>query len=497
VSELLRVEKLNKHYDGIYALKDAHCAVAPGEVHALMGENGAGKSTLAKIIAGSVKADSGVIFMDGLPVSILSPVDAQRHGIAVIYQELDLFPRLTVAENIVIGTLRFESRAFVDFKELDRFCQPLLDQVGLDCSPRALVASLSIGQMQLVAIARALSMQARLILMDEPTSSLFGDSVETLFRLIADLKKRGVSIIYVSHKMDEIFRICDRVTVLRDGATIATRAIADTTVNELIRMMVGRDIEPRSHARDVPRGDVILSVAGLTTGKLRDISFDLRQGEVLGVAGLVGAGRSELGAALFGMDRKTSGTVSLSGKPVAPESARKAIDLGIGLLPEDRKRQGLMMQMTVFENSTMAILGRLERFGFLSVKQEADAVEPLFKELALKAPSGDTCVSALSGGNQQKILLAKCLLAGPDLLFLDDPTRGIDVGAKQDIYRIIEKLASSGKGVIFVSSELPELLRCCDRIMVMREGRITAVLDAAEATQEKIMAAAAVAGACV
>ena len=491
MAELLRVEQANKHYDGILALKDASFAIAPGEAHALMGENGAGKSTLAKIIAGSVKADSGRIFLDGQPVSIASPLDARRLGIGIIYQELDLFPRLTIAENIVIGSLQFECRRFVDFKELDRFCRPLLEQVGLDCSPRTQLSSLSIGQMQLVAIARALSMRARLILMDEPTSALFGDAVETLFRLIADLRQRGVAIVYVSHKMDEIFRICDRVTVLRDGSTIGTRAIAETHVDELIRMMVGRGIEQRGRANGTADEEVILSVSHLTTGKLRDISFELRRGEVLGVAGLVGAGRSELGAALFGMDRSTSGTIRLAGKSVAPQSARQAIDLGIGLLPEDRKLQGLMMQMSVVENSTLSVLGRLHRFGFLRRKLEVDTVQPLFRDLALKSPSGDACVSALSGGNQQKVLLAKCLLAGPDVLFLDDPTRGIDVGAKQDIYLIIERLASSGKGVVLVSSELPELLRCCDRIMVMREGRITAVFDAAEATQEKIMASAA------
>lgn len=496
MADLLRVENVNKRYDGIHALKGAGFAVAPGEVHALMGENGAGKSTLAKIIAGSVRADSATIHLDGAPVSINSPRDAQRLGISVIYQELDLFPRLTAAENIVIGNSRFESGAFVNFKEMDRLCRPLLQQVGLDCGTRTPLSSLSIGQMQLVAIARALSMQARLLLMDEPTSSLFGASVETLFRLIGDLKRRGVSIVYVSHKMDEIFRICDRVTVLRDGSTIGTRAIAGTSVEELIKMMVGRDIEQRI-SRKAVTGEVILDVRGLTTGKLRNLSFTLRRGEVLGIAGLVGAGRSELGAALFGMDRRIGGTVRLSGKSVKPESAREAINLGIGLLPEDRKLQGLMMQMSVLENSTMAILGRLQRFGFLRAGLEVETVSPLFQELALKSSAGAPCVSALSGGNQQKVLFAKCLLAGPDVLFLDDPTRGIDVGAKQDIYRIVEKLAASGKSVIFVSSELPELLRCCDRIMVMREGRLAAILDAAGATQETIMAAAAVGGACL
>jgi ABC-type sugar transport system ATPase subunit len=305
------------------------------------------------------------------------------------------------------------------------------------------------------------------------------------------LKQRGVSIVYVSHKMNEIFRICDRVTVLRDGETICTRAISETDVDELIRMMVAREVKMGGARQKVEQsGDVLLSVTHLSTNKLHDVSFELRRGEVLGVAGLVGSGRSELGAALFGLDRRSAGEIRLLGELIAPRSAREAIRLGIGLLPEDRKLEGLMMRMSVVDNSTLAILNRLQSFGFISSGRERAAVKPLFEELALKYPSYGASVDSLSGGNQQKVLLAKCLLADPDVVFLDDPTRGIDVGAKEDIYRIIEKLASSRKGVIFVSSELPELLRCCDRILVMREGRATATYDSAEATQEKIMASA-------
>jgi ABC-type sugar transport system ATPase subunit len=336
-------------------------------------------------------------------------------------------------------------------------------------------------------------MNARIILMDEPTSSLFDDSVERLFRLIAEMKQRGVSIVYVSHKMDEIFRICDRVTVLRDGETIGTRAIGETSADELLRMMVARQVKPkreRGGGPEMSAGIAALSVANLSTDKLHDISFELRRGEVLGIAGLVGSGRSQLGAALFGLDRKSGGAILLIGKPVAPRSAREAIELGIGLLPEDRKLQGLMLQMSVVENSTLAVLNRLQSFGFIRSSRETAEVKPLFDELVLKCSSYSASAASLSGGNQQKVLLAKCLLAHPDVLFLDDPTRGIDVGAKEDVYRIIAKLASSGKAVILVSSELPELLRCCDRIMVMKQGRVTATYDSAEATQEKIMAAA-------
>jgi ribose transport system ATP-binding protein len=489
--DLLHVENVSKQYGAISALRSAHFTLHAGEVHALMGENGAGKSTLAKIIAGSIRPDAGTILVDGHPAAILSPLDAQRLRIGIIYQELDLFPHLTVGENIVIGNLRFREGCIVRVQKVEAFCRPFLEQVGLDCETSRMAGSLSIGQMQLLAIARALSMQARIILMDEPTSSLFDDSVERLFRLIADLKRQGVSIVYVSHKMDEIFRVCDRVTVLRDGETVGTRVIAETSAAELIRMMVAREVmTSAARPERQPSREVVLSVANLSTNKLRDIFFDLHRGEVLGVAGLVGSGRSELGEALFGLDRPSRGAVRLNGKFVAPRSAREAIRMGIGLLPEDRKLQGLMLQMSVIENSTLAVLNRLQSFGFIRSSRETAEVTPLFDELALKYSSYSASAGSLSGGNQQKVLLAKSLLANPDVLFLDDPTRGIDVGAKEDIYRIIARLASAGKAMIFVSSELPELLRCCDRIMVMKEGRVTATYDSAQATQENIMAAA-------
>jgi ABC-type sugar transport system ATPase subunit len=322
--------------------------------------------------------------------------------------------------------------------------------------------------------------------MDEPTSSLFDDAVERLFRLIQGLKQQGVGIVYVSHRMDEIFRVCDRATVLRDGATVGTRAISATTPDELIRMMVGRELESASRPASGSEA-VLLSVSSLSTKKLQNISFDLHRGEVLGIAGLVGAGRTEIGAALFGLDHRLSGVITLSGRQIHPRSPAEAIKLGIALVPEDRKREGLMMQMSIAEN---AVLGRFSKFGFLQSSAEEGALDPVFRSLALKTASRDARVSTLSGGNQQKVLLARCLLANPEVLFLDDPTRGIDVGAKQEIYAIIEKMTEQGKGVILVSSELPELLRCSDRILVMREGRATAMLDRNDATEERIMKAA-------
>jgi ABC-type sugar transport system ATPase subunit len=472
MTSVLSAKSISKHYGGAYALKNAHFQLRAREVHALMGENGAGKSTLARILAGSTRADAGTISIDGTLVRITSPLDAQRLGIAIIYQELDLFPSLTVGENIIIGNLHATGR------RADDFCRPFLQQVGLNCATHTRVSDLPIGQRQLLAIARALSMNARILLMDEPTSSLSGDAAERLFDLIRNLKGRGVAIVYVSHKIDEIFRLADRATVLRDGETVGTVEIASTTAGELIRLMVGRTLDLAERAGRTP-GETVLAVRNLRTARLRDISFDLRRGEVLGIAGLVGSGRSELGAALYGLNPILGGTIE----------TRAAV----GLVPEDRRLQGLMMQMSVIENSTFAVLGQVSRFGFLSPRREAVELAPVASQLALSCPSTDAPVSQLSGGNQQKVLLARWLLARPGVLFLDDPTRGIDVGAKQDVYRMIDDLAAAGTGVLLVSSELPELLRCSDRILVLRNGHIAASYDAREATQEKIMAAAALA----
>ncbi|SPE41450.1 fused D-ribose transporter subunits of ABC superfamily: ATP-binding components [Candidatus Sulfopaludibacter sp. SbA3] len=477
--DLLQADDIHKHYGGVAALQGATIAVRAGEVHALVGENGAGKSTLARIIAGCTRADRGRILIDGNPVRIATPGDAQSLGIGIIYQELDLFRHLTVGENLVIGNLEFREGPLVNFRRMEAFCRPFLDQVGLECKVRREVATLPIGQMQLLAIARALSMNARLILMDEPTSALFEDAAERLFGLIAGLKQRGVAIMYVSHKMNEIFRLAGRITVLRDGMTTGSVETARTNTGEVIRMMIGRDLETAGRVAHSP-GDVVLRVEDLCTAKLNNVSFELRRGEVLGVAGLVGSGRSELGAALFGMDRITSGAIHRQGT--------------LGLVPEDRRLQGLMMQLSVAENATLAVLPSLQTMGFLHRRRESREMEALQRQLDLHCRSPHDAVATLSGGNQQKVLLGRWLLVNPDVLFLDDPTRGIDVGAKQDIYRTIDTLARGGKGVILVSSELPELIQCCDRILVLSEGHLAATYSAGEATQEKILAAAANAG---
>src|SRR5450432_2202142 len=406
MAELLQVRNVGKHYGGVCALKKAHFTLRAGEVHALIGENGAGKTTLSRIVAGSALADTADIAIDGRPVTIASPLDAQRLGIGIIYQELDLFPNLTVGENLVIGNLHFREGRLVSPRRIEAFCRPFLDRVGLACGAGEVVAALSLGQKQLVAIARALSMNARIILMDEPTSSLFDDAVERLFGLIGELKSSGVSVVYISHKMDEIFRICDRPSVLRDGETIGTVEIAATHANQdirtrMIRMMVGRDLQMVAPPDRRDPGEVLLAVDHLTTDKLRGVSFELQRGEVLGVAGLVGAGRSELGAALFGMDRIRSGAVRAHGS--------------IGLVPEDRRLQGLMMRMSVLENSTIAVLPRMQRLGFIRKQQERRSMEPLARRLALRCDSAQP-VNHLSGGNQQKVLLARWLLRDPDVL---------------------------------------------------------------------------------
>jgi ribose transport system ATP-binding protein len=490
---LLEACEVDKHFGGVTALRGASLDVRAGEVHALMGENGAGKSTLARIVAGAVRADAGRFRVDGRESAIASPLDAQRLGIAIIHQELDLFPDLSAGENMVIGNLFFHEGRWVRFRRMEQFCRPFLEQVGLTCGVREPVSALSIGQRQLLAIARALSMNARLLLMDEPTSALFDDAVERLFGLIRGLRGRGVSVVYVSHKMDEIFRIADRVTVLRDGRTVGTRDAASTGPGELIRLMVGREVDLAGGMRRPVSGGAVLQVDGLTTGRLRNVSFTLHRGEVLGVAGLVGSGRSELGAALFGLDPVLRGGIRLDGAPLAVRSPREAMRRGIGLVPEDRRTEGLMMSLSVRDNASLATLHRLHRLGFLRGTREAAEFASAARNVALQCPSPATCVGHLSGGNQQKVLLARWLLLHPEVLFLDDPTRGIDVAAKQDIYRIIGELASAGKAVILVSSELPELLRCCHRILVLREGCVTAIYDAAEATQEKIMASATLA----
>ena len=480
---VLEARGISKRFQGTQALRSVDFQLEAGEVHVLMGENGAGKSTLAKIFAGVAIPDEGEILVRGERVTIDHPSRARQCGIGMVFQELDLFPHLTVAENIAIANPAARESGVVRKVELESWCSWYLTEVQLAVHPDRLLRDLSIGQVQRVAIARALSMNSRILLLDEPTSSLTEDGVESLFELIAQLKRQGVSFVYVSHKMAEVSRIADRVTVLRDGVLAGTRAAGELTTDDLITMKVGRKLDRNQRPERAHNARIVLKVEGLSTSFLSPISFEIFAGEVLGVAGLVGAGRSELGATLFGMRKRLRGRVLLNGGEFQPNSPAGAINSGFCLLPEDRRWEGIFPQMTVRENASIVILKRLGRGWF---RKEAEKVAEFREKLSVSA-APESEISTLSGGNQQKIVLARWLMVEPTVLFLDDPTRGIDVGAKEEIYKIIDELAAQGKGIILVSSELPELWRCCDRILVLREGRQAGIVRTRESTQEEVM----------
>lgn len=486
MTSLLEIQHVSKCFQATQALKDVDLRVASGEVHALMGENGAGKSTLSKIIAGVVSPDSGDIAWQGKKVDIKSPSHARQLGIGMVFQELDLFSHLTIAENMAIANPAARERFLVRPRQLESWCAGFLKQVGLNADPHTSLRDLSIGQVQLVAIARALSTNARLLLMDEPTSSLAEDGVESLLELIGQLKSQGVAIVYVSHKIAEVQRIADRITVLRDGILIATRRAKEVNSKELIAMMVGRSLEQRERPARETRSQVLLDVQGLSTDFLAAISFQLRAGEVLGLAGLVGAGRSELGAALFGL-RQVHGESSLNGHAYRPQTPAHAIEEGFCLVPEDRRGEGIFPRMSVMENATLGVLSSFAKYGLVDGTREREAEASYRGSLSVVTASPDIPAAFLSGGNQQKLLIARWLMSDPKVLFLDEPTRGIDVGAKEQIYALIDELAAQGKGVILASSELPELFRCCDRIMVLHEGRQAEILNTADTSQAEIM----------
>jgi ABC-type sugar transport system ATPase subunit len=454
-----------------------------------MGENGAGKSTLAKMFAGVTLPDEGEIYFDGERVMISDPKRARDIGIGIVFQELDLFPHLSVADNIAIGNSRAKERFAISRGKLNEWCSQFLRQVRLDVNPDAELRKLSISQTQLVAIARALSLGAKVIFFDEPTSSLAQDDAAGLLALIKELRARGVSSVYVTHKMDEVQQIADRVTVLRDGKYIGTRAAQTLTTDELVHMMVGRHVDTTErHAPNRANSNVVLDVQNLETYFLQGITFSVRAGEVLGVAGLVGSGRSELGAALFGLRKLKSGTVSLKGKPFAPAEPKQAINQGFCLLPEDRKSEGLFPQLSIRENTTIAVLHRFRAAD--RVRTETARVAEFVEKFGVRAPQ-DAPVATLSGGNQQKMMLARWFMADPAVLFLDEPTRGIDVGAKQEIYKLIEEIAAQGKAIVLVSSELPELWRCSDRILVLNSGRQAGIVDPKITTPEEVIKLAA------
>jgi ribose transport system ATP-binding protein len=497
---MLEIRGVSKSFSGVHALQDVSFDVAPGEVHAIVGENGAGKSTLMNILSGVHTGYDGEVVLDGESLALHGPRDAQRHGIAIIHQELNLIPELTVAENIFLGREPRQPTGMLDSARMDREAAALLARLALPVSTKRPVKSLRVGECQLVEVAKALSLDARLLILDEPTSALSENEIRHLFDVIAALHAEGVTVIYISHKFDEVFAIADRVTVLRDGRYVGTVEAAATDQRELIRMMVGRPLHELFPRTAPATDDEVLRVDGLRvdaspeTGAraIGPISLRLRRGEILGVAGLMGAGRTELLEALFGVHprHRVHGAITVAGVARRIDSPRAAIGAGMAFVTEDRKTQSLIMRMAVGHNITLAALGRFLRFDVLRRRAEAAAVRQSIDQLRIKAKSPAVLVDTLSGGNQQKVALAKCLLTHPTVLLLDEPTRGIDVGAKAEIYELMSELAAGGAGIVMASSELPELLAMCDRILVLSDGQLSAELSGDEATQEQIMEAA-------
>ncbi len=482
---------ISKSFVGVKVLKGVDFDVRPGEVHALLGENGAGKSTLIKILSGLYQPDGGVVAIDGKEVRFASTRDATAAGIATVYQELLLFSELSVAENVFLGHYPRKAGGVIDWAAVRERTRALLDSLDTyDLDVDTKVLSLSVAQRQRVEIAKALSRNARVLIMDEPTASLVDKDVQQLMNVVRQLRERGVGIVYVSHRMSEIFALADRVTVLRDGAFVATRAIAEVKEADLVSLMVGRSIASLFPKVEAPVGETILEVRNLHHGRqVRDISFTLRRGEILGVAGLVGSGRTELALVLFGMTPAASGEILLDGKPVRIRSPLQARNLGIAYVPEDRGLQGLVKPMAVRKNVTMARLERVSRGIFLRARAETARAAAAVKRLAIRCRDVNQPVGELSGGNQQKVVIAKWLETEPRVLILDEPTRGVDVGAKSEIHAIMGELVKQGVAILMISSELPEVLGMSDRVLVMSGGRVTQVLERSQATPERVGAA--------
>jgi ribose transport system ATP-binding protein len=486
---LFELKDIAKSFPGVRALDGVSFDLRTGEVHALLGENGAGKSTLVKIICGIYRPDTGSLKLDGKPVEVSGPREAQALGISPVHQELHLEPFLSVAENIFLGRQPVGRFGLIDYGRMNGEAEALLKRLGADLDPRSTVESLSVAQRQIIAIARAASTKARIIIFDEPTSSLTDRETKLLFDMIGRLRAEGLGIVYISHRMEEIFRLCDRVTVLRDGRFVATKPVAETNMRDLIGMMIGRDISDLFRKAPAPIGDTVLEVKNLSKrGLLRDISFSMRRGEIVGVAGLVGAGRTELARALFGDLAIDKGEILVDGRPVPPgHSPRSAILAGMGLVPEDRKEQGLVTGLSVRQNISMPMLKALSRMSVLSRRKEHHLAQSYVSKLAIKTPSVEQKATFLSGGNQQRVVIAKWLATQPKVLIVDEPTRGVDIGAKSEIHALLCDLARGGMAILMISSDLPEVLAMSDRVLVMRKGRIAANISASDATQEVIM----------
>jgi rhamnose transport system ATP-binding protein len=487
----LVLEEATKTFGPVVALGDGRITLYPGEAHALLGENGAGKSTLVKILGGVYRPDSGTLTVDGEPVEFAGPADAQAAGISIIYQEPSLFPDLTVAENIFMGRQPLGTGRRIDRRAMEREAREIFTRLGVHLDPSRPARGLSVADQQIVEIAKALSFNAKVLVMDEPTAALTTVEVLRLFDVIKTLREQGAAVLFISHRLEEVYVCCQRVTIMRDGRFVRTAAVEEITIDDIIRSMVGRDLEALFPKSETAPGDVVLEVRDLTTaGVFSDISFTVRAGEIVALAGLVGAGRSEVARAVFGIDRRDSGTVRLAGRELPNGDARAAMAAGMALVPEDRRQQGLVMDMGIDQNVALASLSRLRRLGLIFRSSERRLAGTWASRLQLKYGRLRNSASTLSGGNQQKVVLGKWLARGPRLLIIDEPTRGIDVGTKAEVHRILDGLVADGMAVLMISSELPEVLGMADRVIVLREGRITAELSRAEADEQTIMRAA-------
>lgn len=485
---ILELKNITKQFPGVRALDNVSVNIERGTIHGLVGENGAGKSTLIKILAGIYQPTAGEIWMNGKEEHFATPIQARHTGIAVVHQEIKLAEPLSVAENMFLGNVLIDSKGLVDWKGMRRRAQEIVDDLGMDIDVNAQVSSLTVARKQIVEIMHAINANSQVLVMDEPSAVLTDRELEIMFRIVRQLREKGITIIYISHRLDEVFDLCDNVTVLRDGQMIDTLPIEKVTRQGLINMMVGREMGQEYPKEKVEIGDTILKVDHLVNGMLKDISFEVKHGEIFGISGLVGAGRTELARAILGIDKIKSGEVYVRGKKVKYRNFRSAIKDGLGLVPEDRKLQGLVQIMSVEKNTTLVALDKVIKGGVIQNNLEEKAANEYVEKLRTMTPSIKTEVQFLSGGNQQKVVIAKWLFQEAEILFLDEPTRGIDVGAKAEIYRLMTQMVKEGKTVIMISSEMPELLGMCDRIMVMHEGHKMGELTAEEATQEKIMA---------
>ncbi|CCH78859.1 ribose ABC transporter (ATP-binding protein) [Nostocoides japonicum T1-X7] len=488
---MLQLNDVSKSFGPVVALRSVNLEAHAGSIHALVGENGAGKSTLVKIVAGVHRRDGGDFVLDGQPQDFGSTAESKTAGVAVIYQEPTLFPDLSVTENIFMGRQILGRGRRIDKAAMYAEAERLFAGLGVHIDPRRPALGLSIADQQIIEIAKAISLDAKVLIMDEPTAALSGVEVERLFTVARQLRDEGRAVVFISHRFDEVFALCDTVTVMRDGSYIATRPIAETRIGEIVNLMVGREVADLFPKQETEVGDVVLDVAGLTSpGVFHDVSFSVRRGEIVGLAGLVGAGRSEIARAVFGVDRYAAGTVTMKGRPVPTASPHAAIRSGMAFIPEDRRQQGLVTDGSVAENIAAVIRQHLTKGGLLTRAAENKAVTPWASRLEVKTSSLDAPARTMSGGNQQKVVIAKWLASEPDLLIIDEPTRGIDVGTKSEVHRLLSELAGQGMAILMISSELPEVLGMADRVLVVCEGRLTAELSRDEATPERVMHAA-------